>query len=80
MSKRGSRCSHDLQERVCVFSSVVVVLASSVDLLDIARQEIFVALLRNNILFNAVEDCILDPPESNGGGVPWTRGRLLLRC
>jgi hypothetical protein len=49
------------------------------DLFDIARQEILVALLRNNVLFNTVEDGILDPPESDGRGVPGTGRRLLLR-
>ena len=34
--ERGGRGGHDLQERVGVFSAVVEVLASSVDLLDVA--------------------------------------------
>jgi hypothetical protein len=48
------------------------------NLFNIATQEVLVALLRDNFLFNTVEEGVPGPPESDGGGVPRTGGRLLL--
>jgi hypothetical protein len=74
----GGGGSHDLQERVCVFGAVVVVLAGCVDLLYVAGEEILLALVVDDILVYTVEESVLGPPEGDRRGVPCTWGRLLL--
>ena len=78
VGERGGRGSHDLEKRVGVLSAVVVVLASSVDLLNITREEVLVLLLINDILLNTAQGEVLGPVPHDSGGVPGTwRGRLL---
>jgi hypothetical protein len=69
----GGGGGQDLQERVCVFGAVVEVLAGCVDLLDVAGEEVFFALLADDVL---VEEGVFGPVEGDGGGVPSTWGRL----
>lgn len=78
VGERGGRGSEDLEERVGILGTVVVVLAGSVNLLNVAREEIPVLLLIDNVLLDTVEGSELDPVEGDGGSVPGSRRGALL--
>lgn len=78
VSERGGRSSHDLKEGVGVLSTVVVVLASSVNLLNVSGEEILMLLLVNNILLDTTKSEVLDPEPCDRRSVPCARWNTLL--
>jgi len=70
VDERGGGSSHDLEESVQELSSVVEVLSTGVDLLNITSDNRLLALGADDILVDTVEENELEGPPHVGTGIP----------